>query len=192
MSKEVLNQEVLRLNKHWQVIGVCTVRKALEDISAGAVTALRFSEGYPTPYRWEDWIHIPVENGQDAVRTARSQVLAPRVVVCVHFNKLIVKPPKLSMKALRKRDNDTCAYTLKKLKPSEMSMEHVVPQSKGGKTHWENIVLAHRDVNSRRGNLPLETVGLQLHVKPHAPRGRQPHELITEIKHPEWKLFLKN
>ena len=55
------------------------------------------------------------------------------------------------------RDNFTCQYTGKKFPPSELTFDHVIPRSRGGKTSWENIVTASRDANMRKGSkLPRE------------------------------------
>ena len=45
MKGSILNCEVLKLNRRWQVIEVISVRKAFEDMSAEAVTALRCEDG---------------------------------------------------------------------------------------------------------------------------------------------------
>lgn len=192
MSKKILNQDVLKLNKHWQVIGVISVRQAFEDMTAGAVTALRCEDGLMMPVRMKDWMELPVREDDDFVSTARQKIRAPRVVITVAFDKLIVKPPKLTLRNLRVRDKDTCIYTGKKLKPSEMSIEHIVPTSKNGKNIWENVALAHRDVNSKRGNKDLEDAGLTPRFKPFAPRGKKPDELIeNKNQYPEWEMFLR-
>jgi 5-methylcytosine-specific restriction endonuclease McrA len=107
----------------------------------------------------------------------------------VNFDKLIVKPPKLNMRNLRKSDNDTCQITKKRFKPSEMSMEHIVPESKGGKKVWPNIALVHREVNSMRGNRPYNEVGLTA-PRAFTPRGRKPEESIEPL-FPEWVMFLR-
>jgi 5-methylcytosine-specific restriction endonuclease McrA len=55
------------------------------------------------------------------------------------------------------RDNFTCQYTGLKLPPSELTFDHLIPRSRGGKTAWENIVTASRDANMRKGSrLPRE------------------------------------
>lgn len=188
----VLYRDVLKLNKNWQVLGVVSVRKAMEDLASGQVTALNFVDGYPMPCKWEEWIKIPVADNEEHILCSHNRkIKLVRVIISVRFDKLIVKPPKLTLKNLRIRDKDTCIYTGKKLKPSEMSIEHIIPQSLNGKDTWDNVALAHRDVNSKRGNLPLEKVGLKLRWVPHAPRAKKPAELI-ENKHnyPEWELFL--
>jgi len=86
-------------------------------------------------------------------------VRIPRVIVAKGYRKVPVKKLKCNMRNLRKSPQGYLRDYGRKLRPSEMSREHVVPTSLGGKNGWENEVLAHKDINSRRGNLPYESVG---------------------------------
>ncbi len=54
--------------------------------------------------------------------------------------------------------------------PKEGNIDHVVPRSRGGKTSWDNCVLAHREVNSRKANRLPHEAGLRLRKQPVAPR----------------------
>ena len=186
-----LYTEVLKLNKNWQPIGTLSTKQALSDMSAGAVTGLYVKNGEMTPLRWRDWLNLTLEDDDEYIQSARMKVKIPRVVITVKFDKLIVKAPKISMKALRERDNDTCIYTGKKLKPSQMSVEHVTPVSKGGQTSWDNIALCDRDVNSERGNMSHEKFGKKPLWTPTAPIPVQPQDkIINRCEYPEWDLFL--
>ena len=189
---EKLHREVLKLNKSWQVIGVMSVADAISDMAAGAVTGLYIEDSELTPLRWREWCNIVVKDGDpDYIQTSKTKIKMPKVCICVNFNKLIVNAPKLSMKALRERDNDTCIYSGKKLKPSQMSKEHLQPISLGGAVNdWSNIALCDRNLNSERGNMSHEKFGKQPLWKPFAPRGKKPEEII-QCKYPEWEMFLK-
>lgn len=62
------------------------------------------------------------------------------------------------------RDNFTCQYTGQKLPVSDLTFDHVIPRSRGGKTCWENIVTASREANTRKGNkLPHECGMFPIH-----------------------------
>ncbi len=50
------------------------------------------------------------------------------------------------------RDEWSCQYCGHEYKTHELTFDHVVPRSRGGKTHWENIVAACRCCNARKGN----------------------------------------
>ena len=190
------DDEVLKLNSRWIPIGVVPVRQAFMDAYAGATTFLRFHEGYPTPYRIQDWVNLPVGDKepfiatQDRYHTLR-KVAVPRVMICVNFDGLIAKEQKLnSLEALAKHYDYTCAVTGKKLKPNEYSREHVRPLSKGGRRDPTNEVLMDRSLNNRRGNRSYRKFG---HKKPRVkppPRPKMPfHTIVNRHRYPEWYLF---
>lgn len=189
----LLNQNaVLVLNASWVVIGVKSVADALTDVAKGAYYALDIQDSHMIPSTWEQWVKLPVREGDDLIHTPRMLVRVPRVIVAKGYRKVPVKKLKCNMKNLRMVHRDTCAITGRKLKPSEMSREHVKPVSLGGKNGWENEVLAHKDVNSRRGNLPYDKVGMRTPVIPPAPREKPAAELIeNKFGFPEWDLLLK-
>jgi 5-methylcytosine-specific restriction endonuclease McrA len=62
--------------------------------------------------------------------------------------------PILDKEPLYYRDHAECSYCGKGLRVDEITMDHVVPESKGGLRTWDNIVAACNDCNSRKGNLP--------------------------------------
>ena len=89
------------------------------------------------------------------------------------------------------RDRGTCAYSGKKLKPEEGNIDHLIPKSKGGLTTWTNCVLAHRDINAKKGNRTPEEAGLKLLIKPEQPK-ELPVTFFIKNKHniKEWGHFL--
>ena len=184
-------ETVLVLNRAWQAISTCSAREALLQMQADAATALNTDGGAMLPTRWADWAKLNVPEGYDGVKTVHGAIRIPRIIVAINYDRVQVTAPRLNMRSLRERDSDTCAYTGKKLKPSECSMEHVEPVSKGGKTQWDNIVLADRMVNSKRGNLSLEKAGLRLRHVPRAPKPKLPSQTIrNRYNVPEWDHFL--
>lgn len=192
MSELVLNYDVLQLNKHWQAIGVITVRQAFEGLFAGGLKSLKCDYDSMEPLSIEQWLELEVRPEDDFVGTAHRMIRAPRVVISVRFDRLHVQAPKLTLRNLRIRDQDRCIYTGKKLKPEEISIEHIVPTSKNGKHEWENVALADRNINSWRGNRDLKDMGLVPRFTPFAPRGRRPEEWIKNVHNfPEWDYFLK-
>ena len=50
------------------------------------------------------------------------------------------------------RDRWRCQYCGQRFRGDELTYEHVVPRSQGGRTTWENIVMACVDCNRRKGN----------------------------------------
>jgi 5-methylcytosine-specific restriction endonuclease McrA len=64
------------------------------------------------------------------------------------------------------RDGFQCAYCGSH---EDLTFDHVVPRSKGGRTSWENIVAACSPCNLRKGGRLSADIGMQPHIRPHRP-----------------------
>jgi 5-methylcytosine-specific restriction endonuclease McrA len=113
----------------------------------------------------------------------------PQVVICSNFDKVIFNKVVFPTKHnIYKRDNYTCLYTGAKLSKEQLSIDHVIPKSKGGADTWENLATCNRLLNSKKGNKTLAESGLKLKYKPFKPK----NGLILSIYKTEWASFLKN
>lgn len=93
------------------------------------------------------------------------------------------------------RDKGRCQYCSRKVSRVEATFDHVVPRAKGGKTRWENIVIACVPCNSRKANRTPEEAGVRLASAPVKPK-YLPETLrltFTKEKVPEqWKSYLRS
>ena len=177
---------VLVLNRAWQAINVRTVGLAVQQIMAGAATALDvdLASGALRPVRWAEWLTLPVRPGDRPLGTVRGPVRAPTVIVCARYDKVPLRRPAFSARAVRQRDGNRCQYTGRVLGPGEGSLDHVLPLSRGGANTFENVVWSDRRVNHRKANRTPAEAGLRLRSTPHAPRAvpatlaiRNPHRV---------------
>ena len=192
---DVLNKTtVLVLNRNWQAIHVKTPAQAFCMMATDVATALNIaSNGDMHPVKWTDWLTLPLREGDNGVRTVHGAVRVPTVIVLATYAKVPKRRPKFSAKSIWQRDGATCQYTGRKLAPHEGNIDHVVPRSRGGKTAWENCVLAHKEINSRKANKLPEEAGLRLSRKPAAPRELPATVLIRNAHRVrDWEHFLKN
>ena len=70
------------------------------------------------------------------------------------------------------RDSYECQYCYERFATPDLSLDHVIPRSLGGKLEWENTVTSCRKCNGRKGSLlpsELHIVGMQLKSKPRRP-----------------------
>jgi hypothetical protein len=70
---------------------------------------------------------------------------------------------------LFQRDRHMCAFCGDVFKDKDLSREHIVPKSKGGKDTWMNLVTACVQCNNRRGNRSYQEMGLKLLYVPYEP-----------------------
>jgi len=190
---DVLNKAtVLVLNRNWQAIDVKTPADAFSMMATGAATALDImGNDDMTPVRWADWLALPVREGDNSIGVVHGRVRVPTVLVLARFDRVPKRRPKFCAKAIWERDGGVCQYTGRKLRPSEGNIDHIVPLSRGGKTNWENCVLADKRINSRKGNKMPDEAGLKLLRPPKAPREMPVSQLIKnqhEVR--EWDMFL--
>lgn len=68
------------------------------------------------------------------------------------------------------RDKFQCQYCYKKFRENELTLDHVLPKSRGGKTNWTNIVASCHDCNNRKGPRTPEECHYKLLNKPIEPK----------------------
>ena len=118
----------------------------------------------------------------------KAQILSSRVIRLLNYVKLPLKKimdEKHSRAMIYKRDNHTCQYCGSK---KSLTIDHVIPKSKGGQDTWENMVVACAPCNTKKGHTLLEQTGMKLVRKPKAP----PNKMILDIDKsnvPEWKEY---
>jgi len=195
---DILNKTiVLVLNRNWQAINIRTPQEAFCQMATNVATALEIEMGDGgraqalRPVTWDEWITLPIRDGDNAVRTVRGAIRVPTVIVAVNFAKVPKKRPKLCARTIRERDGNRCQYTGRVLHPDEGSLDHVVPRSRGGKDVWENLVWSAKEVNQRKADRLPHEAGLKLLSVPRAPKELPVSALIRNPgENGDWKLFL--
>jgi 5-methylcytosine-specific restriction endonuclease McrA len=125
------------------------------------------------------------------VRTPRISILVPRVIRLVSYDKIPKREVKFSRKNILARDGNRCQYCGKRLPVSQLSLDHVHPKSRGGKSTWTNVVAACNPCNTRKGGrLPAEA-SMKLRTVPAAPK-RNPilQDKVNSKQYRVWKMFL--
>jgi len=94
-----------------------------------------------------------------------------------------------SKKLVMRRDNYSCAYCGKKLKNNDLTIDHILPKSLGGKNTFLNCVTACFPCNSRKGNRALEETGMTLLIKPYVPTKFLCQIPLDMEWHQDWRFF---
>jgi len=192
MATSIHDRCVLVLNKNWQAISIISAAEAFSHMATGNASGLEI-EGVDAmqPIDWDDWLSLKIRPTDRRVGTASGAVRTPTVIVLKRYGQMPMYEPKFCLKNIWVRDNGVCQYSGKQLQPSEASIDHVIPSSRGGATSWENCVLADRNLNSRKGARTPAEAGLELRKRPVAPR---PVPVIMTLRNslgiPEWNYFL--
>lgn len=195
---DLLNKTiVLVLNRNWQAINIRTPADAFCQMATNAATGLDIELGDDAraealrPVTWNEWLTLPVRDGDNAVQTIRGAIRVPTVIVAVNFAKVPKRRPKLCARTIRERDGNRCQYTGRLLHPDEGNLDHVVPRSRGGTDTWENLVWSAKEVNQRKADRLPHEAGLKLLTVPRAPKELPVSAMIRNAHGvAEWKLFL--
>jgi hypothetical protein len=195
--------KILILNKFYFPIGVEGLEKTFGNIFSGTVYPLDVEyevsstgeinfeviEYFNTVKVLADWLSMPIRSFDKYIQTSRGPVRIPQVVICANYDKIIFSKVQFPTKQnIYKRDNFTCGYTGKKLSREELSIDHIVPRSRGGSDTWENLITCDRLLNSKKGSKSVSEAGLKLRFKPEKPA----NGMIFDIFKEEWSSFLKN
>ena len=156
-----MSGRVLVLNATYEPINVCTVRRAVVLLLKEKAELL--------------------ERGRWALHSESSTLARPVVIRLVSY----VNVPrdahrrKITRRAVFARDSWTCQYCGSR---SNLTVDHVIPRSKGGSSNWENIVASCAPCNRRKGDrLPRPGWNAPEAGAEHAARRdlhprRQPHD----------------
>lgn len=146
-----MDANVLVLNATYEPLNVVSVRRAIVLLLKEKAEVVEATEAllraehvkyqYPLVIRLVSYVKVPRQMG---LPLTRRTVLA--------------------------RDQYTCQYCGTQPGKTHLTMDHVIPRSKGGLTIWENVVAACGACNQRKGNRPPADAGLALRSKPARPR----------------------
>lgn len=110
-----------------------------------------------------------VSNFDAEVQTISSRYPIPAVVRLLHHTRVGPRVVRFSRRNVYLRDRFTCQYCGRRFSERDLTLDHVIPRSRGGRMEWTNIVAACVPCNGRKGRRSPEQVGLQLRCVPGKP-----------------------
>ncbi|NNC86917.1 MAG: HNH endonuclease [Akkermansiaceae bacterium] len=190
----VLDRPVLVLNRLWQPIHTCSVRRALKLVCLGHAQVVQTDgEARYQTHDFTSWVEHSSDNVADElVRTVRLALRIPKIIVLALYGRLPRKEVKFTRHNVFLRDKFTCQYCGVRFIERELNLDHVVPRDKGGKTTWENIVTSCIGCNTRKANKLIHQVNMRLLREPRIPRWRPLFGMKSEAPTDEsWVQFLQ-
>ncbi len=149
-ATEVLRQSVVVFSKNYLPVSRVNIKRAIALLVTGKAEPLDFSSG--KGYR---------------VRSPSVVILVPEQIrLTITDAERVWRVPPVNRREVLRRDKHACQYcgSTKKL-----TLDHVIPRSKGGKHTWDNVVTACERCNSQKGDRTPQQAGMILHTKPKAP-----------------------
>lgn len=139
--------KVLVLNADYRAFSIVSIYKAFLLVYLEKAEVVKKSENF-------------------VLRTVSRAFEAPSVIRLLTYVNMPYKGVMLSRQNIYKRDNHACVYCGSK---DNLTLDHVLPRSRGGKTSWTNLVTACRPCNTRKGDFLPEEIGMTLPFQPYKP-----------------------
>ena len=161
--------QVLVLNASYEPLNITTWRRAMVMMIKGKAESLE----------------------QDTSREIRRGTHLPTVIRLRQYVHVPFRQLPLTRRNLFQRDHQTCQYCGSRDQP--LSIDHVVPRSRGGSDTWENVTTACLSCNVRKGNRTPKEASMPLHRAPHRPLSSFSFEASRHIhsgRHREWSKYV--
>ncbi len=185
-----LDSKVLVLNRLWQPVNVVRARRALGLVYVGRGKVI--DEQYAT-LTWEDWLEASrrVADPARLIGSVAFRVAVPRVIQLLEYDRVPRPYVKFTRANVYLRDGHRCQYCGRAAAAEELTLDHVQPRSRGGRTTWTNVVVSCVRCNAlKRDRLP-EEAGMRLRRAPQQPRWHPATALRPVLEpDPHWLPFL--
>lgn len=137
-----LHHPVLVLNASYEPINICAARRAIVLVLKG--------------------LAHPEEMSAQTLHAARRQFPVPSVIRLLEYRRIPHQNRALSRKNILMRDRYVCQYCGRGGQSATLTLDHVIPRSRGGETAWENLVACCHECNNRKGSRTPEEANMKL------------------------------
>jgi len=163
----MLADPALVLNRSWYPIGTTTVRDAICMVYREAAKAVDPSDF--TVHDFDSWTSLRVAENEPCIRTVRLRIRVPEIIVLNDYDALPRRRVAFSRRNIYKRDRYRCQYCGSSPPVVELTIDHVVPRSLGGRSSWSNCALACLRCNRRKAHRTPAEAGMRLKREPTEP-----------------------
>ena len=196
-ASHALDSSVLVLNKCYMAVHIIPVRRAFCLLFKELAEVITLDDGRYLSHDFQSWREVSEARARfkdpddDYIRTIHFEIQVPRVIRLLSYDRLPRTKVKFNRRNIFARDGNRCQYCGKKFPTVELSLDHVMPRSRGGGTDWENIVCACVRCNVRKGGRTPSEAGMKLHKAPIKPKTSPTLGLkLANRKYQSWKTFL--
>jgi 5-methylcytosine-specific restriction endonuclease McrA len=182
---------VLVLNKNWVAIHVCSLERAIGLLVQDLASVV--CEDYQT-HDFDSWRALSMEveaEGNRFIQAPNFRLMRPEVILLHTFSRVPPRAVKFNRRNIYLRDGCQCQYCGTKPAREDLTIDHVIPRSKGGRSVWENVVVACQACNARKGNRLLPTIAMNLARKPKKPHWMMiVRHTMRDAQRPLWEKFV--
>src|SRR5262245_57485265 len=142
-----MQSSVLVLNRLYLAIQVMSVRRAFCLLFKDLAEVVSVENGQYVSYNFQSWREVSewkaaVEGRRahdDWIRAVNFEIQVPRVIRLLRYDLFPKNVVKFNRRNIFLRDENCCQYCGHRFTTQQLSLDHVVPRSRGGLTNWDNI-----------------------------------------------------
>jgi 5-methylcytosine-specific restriction endonuclease McrA len=166
---DAAGKKVLVLNADYRAFTVCSVYKAF------LLVYLEKAE-------------IVIKSEKNFIRTVSRAYALPSVIRLYNYVQMPYKGVMLTRQNIFKRDGHQCVYCSSR---EDLTLDHVVPRSRGGDSTWSNLVTACKPCNAKKGDYLPEEAKMPLPYKPYKPSFIMFLREFSGVSDENWRPYLQ-
>ena len=198
-GSSAMQASVLALNRHFVPVHLFSSPRAFCLLCKGMAEVVHVEEGRFATLDFEAWrehSQLKLELGlrephEDWIQAVHFEIEVPRVIRLLKYERVPRNTVKYNRRNVFLRDEHRCQYCDRRFSVQRLSLDHVMPRSRGGPDTWENVVCACLTCNVRKGGRTPQEAGMRLLREPVRPK-RNPlvarHLMLR--KYAAWKAFI--
>jgi 5-methylcytosine-specific restriction endonuclease McrA len=198
-ASHALDASVLALNKFYMAVHVISVRRAFCLLFKDLAEVITIDDGRYASFDFQTWREVSEARARfkhpddEYIRTVHFEIQVPRVIRLLSYDRMPRQRVKFNRRNIFARDGNRCQYCGKRFSTTELSLDHILPRSRGGQATWENIVCACLKCNVRKGGRTPREAGMHLIRVPEQPRTSPALSVkLSHRRYTSWKSFLDN
>lgn len=184
----VLDEPCLVLNRNWNPVTFLPVQVAITTVMRDMASVLDPASYYLMDF--EEWSRTEPEDAL-WIRTPSRRIPAPEVIVLKRYGERPPRKVSFNRPNLARRDEYACQYCGADLGIKHMTIDHVLPRSRGGGNSWDNCVAACGECNNRKADRTPQEAGMKLQKKPATPAWRVTLQVPRGKTRASWVPFLE-
>jgi len=199
-TTQVLQSNVLVLNRLYMAMHVISVRRAFRLLFKDYAEVVSLEDDRYNSYSLESWMELSTlreawkdDPDEEWVRGVSIDIRVPRIIRLLFYDRVPKRGVRFNRRNIYARDGSRCQYCGRRFKTQELSLDHVIPRSRGGDATWSNIVCCCTSCNVKKGGRTPHEAHMRLVRAP----GRPKYSPIIAVrlgkaKYHSWKTFLDN
>lgn len=146
-------------------------------------------------YEYRDWILFSDISDQkfNSIKTISLNIYIPEIIILSKYDKLSRKDVKYNRQTVFERDNFKCGYCNMKFLRNKLTIDHIIPKSRGGLTTWKNVITSCFTCNNKKGDRTPQEADMPLLKEPIKPGWYNPlFKVGVKYSCKSWNKFIDN